>query len=41
MVQKTLQAELNENYDVCINLTIENLEETFSDICGRNNVDDK
>lgn len=41
MVQKTLQAELNENYDVCVEVTEENFETTLGDICARPGVEDK
>jgi hypothetical protein len=41
MVEKTIQAERNNNYDVCVEITNENAEEVFAEQCSHPLVEDK
>jgi len=34
MVRKTLEAELDLPYDVCVEITFDNREETMREVCG-------
>jgi len=34
MVQKTIEAELDLPFEICYELTAENRDETFQDVCG-------